>query len=307
MFEALDNMLNRRIAVKIWCPLKEDRRDRRKQALAEARKVASLNHKNIVQVHSCGEFDNGWIYLTMEYLQGKTLRAALGRDALDFIDRVRIWREIEDALEYAHGRGVYHGDLHDRNVMLVDGHAKVIDFGTSLFASRQIDSAMRESKLLYEMSQTVFSGHEPTAREIVDLRIDKLRPELALSAISAWVSLLFDWHQMLIDKSKRNDEDSVIRDLDSLAFWVCQSPVFSVTRLVEKLSQSDLSSEAQNWFISYCVNWVKLALSRPEERERQGVNSVISGATVDRQANMEFLEVNMASLKSNFVRFGPCL
>jgi serine/threonine protein kinase len=304
VFEAFDNMLRRRVAVKVWVPLERDRRDRRKQALAEARKVASLSHKNIVQVYSCGEFDKGWIYLTMEFLEGKTLRAALKLDGFEFTDRLRVWREIEDALEYAHGRGVYHGDLHDRNVMLVDGNAKVIDFGTSIFTSPYINPRSRESRLLCELSREVFSGYEPATEEIVDLRIDKLKPEFALSAVSAWVSLLFEWRQVLVD---RDDEELVIRDLDNLALRVCQAPVFSVPRLVEKLSQNDLSIEAQNWFVSYCVKWVKVALGKPEWRKRQWVSSVVSGATVDRQANMEFLDANIGSLKSNFTRFGPCL
>jgi hypothetical protein len=140
----------------------------------------------------------------------------------------------------------------------------------------------------------------------VDLEIDKLSPEVALSAISAWVDVLFSWREILAHQ-ERADEDHVVRDLEGLSFWVCRAPVFSVTKLVEKLSQNDLSIEAQNWFVSYCVNWVKVALGKPEWQKRQWVSSVVSGATVDRQANMEFLQANMPSLRSSFVRFGSCL
>lgn len=70
VFESYDQFLKRRDVVKIWIPVGQDDQDRQKQALAEARKVAQLNHKNIVQIYTCDQFDDGLIYAIMEFIDG---------------------------------------------------------------------------------------------------------------------------------------------------------------------------------------------------------------------------------------------
>lgn len=303
VFEAYDTLLRRSVAVKIWIPSEGDARNRKKQALAEASKIAQLTHNNIVRIYSAGAFHNGWIYSVMEYLDGNTVRDFLALERPDFMSRVRVWREIEAAVEYAHRRHVYHGDLHDRNVMVVGGTVKVIDFGTSLFALKRKHYRSRESKMLYDLAKEMFSECEPKPEEIVDLEITRLRPELALSAISAWVSVLCDWQELLT--AQRLDRETRFRNsMDRLAFDVCYAPVFSIPQIVELLTRMGVPPGLQDFFVTCIIRWAEVRLSDPGKQE-VGMVTIEHDLPFDRQALEARLKTVWQSLRSSFIKVGP--
>src|SRR5262249_41946208 len=97
--------------------------------LREIRITARLTHPHVLGVHDSGESE-GRLFYVMPYVTGETLRSRLARDgALPLADGVRLFRELADALAYAHGEGVMHRDLKPENVLLSGGHAVVADFG----------------------------------------------------------------------------------------------------------------------------------------------------------------------------------
>ncbi len=101
--------------------------------LAEAKVSCSLSHPNIVRVHDVG-ISNGHYYFSMERLKGQTLRQYMQlrqksprRMELDEI--LGIFRQLFEALEYAH-RYIVHRDLKPENIWLAaDGTVKLMDFG----------------------------------------------------------------------------------------------------------------------------------------------------------------------------------
>jgi hypothetical protein len=98
----------------------------------EARKAQALAHENIVQVYDFDR-DGAMVYVTMEYLSGKSLGQMLRAPdfrALTFTEAMKIVRGMGKALAYAHERGFVHCDFKPANVILTDtGGVKVIDFG----------------------------------------------------------------------------------------------------------------------------------------------------------------------------------
>jgi hypothetical protein len=98
----------------------------------EARKAQTLAHANIVQVYDFDR-DGSMVYVTMEYLAGKSLGQLLRAPdfrALPFEEAMKIVRGMGKALSYAHERGFVHCDFKPANVVLLDaGGVKVIDFG----------------------------------------------------------------------------------------------------------------------------------------------------------------------------------
>jgi predicted Ser/Thr protein kinase len=98
----------------------------------EARKAQTLAHANIVQVYDFDR-DGAMVYVTMEYLSGKSLGQLLRAPdfrALSFEEAMKIVRGMGKALAYAHERGFVHCDFKPANVILTDtGGVKVIDFG----------------------------------------------------------------------------------------------------------------------------------------------------------------------------------
>lgn len=98
----------------------------------EARKAQTLAHPNIVAVYDFDR-DGSMVYITMEYLQGKSLSQMLRAPdfhVLPFEEAMKIVSGMGRALAYAHERGFVHCDFKPANVILTEtGGVKVIDFG----------------------------------------------------------------------------------------------------------------------------------------------------------------------------------
>src|ERR1700677_2572099 len=99
----------------------------------EAHSLQSLTHPNIVRVFDCDR-DNDIVFMTMELLDGQSLfdkmRASKGEGGLSRDAARRLIKSIANALEFAHGKNILHGDLKPGNVFIThSGEIKVIDFG----------------------------------------------------------------------------------------------------------------------------------------------------------------------------------
>jgi serine/threonine-protein kinase len=97
---------------------------------AEAKAAAGLNHPNIVQVYTVGEYD-GQHFIAQEYVQGQTLKTLLTRKGpLSAQVALHIMRQVSAALIAAAERGIVHRDIKPENIMLTrKGDVKVADFG----------------------------------------------------------------------------------------------------------------------------------------------------------------------------------
>ena len=96
----------------------------------EARAAGRLMHPHIVAVYEYGE-DDAVAYIAMEYVEGAGLREHLNRrETFDFAQLVRLMRQLLEALEFAHARGVVHRDIKPSNLIVgEDGKLKIADFG----------------------------------------------------------------------------------------------------------------------------------------------------------------------------------
>ena len=133
VYQGYDAGLERYVALKVLHP--ELTRDevalRRFQR--EATAVARMRHVNIIIVYEFGEAD-GSAYIVMEYVEGDTLKAQLGK-ALPLAETQRIVCDVASALEYAHSRGVIHRDIKPANILITTENQVVLaDFGIALLA-----------------------------------------------------------------------------------------------------------------------------------------------------------------------------
>ncbi len=134
VWEGIDPKMNRRVAVKeLNLPATmtgQARRDRIERFFREARAAGAMNHPNIVTIHEVGE-DRGRYFISMEYLEGKTLRERLVMGGpMPVREAVNIAFSLCEALAFAHSRSVIHRDIKPENVhLLTDGRAKLTDFG----------------------------------------------------------------------------------------------------------------------------------------------------------------------------------
>src|SRR5206468_2108982 len=130
VYRATDTKLGRDVAIKILPDSFAHDRDRMARFAREAQVLASLNHPNIAAIY--GVEDRA---LIMELVEGPTLAERIAKGALPLDEALPIARQIAEALEYAHERGVVHRDLKPANVKVTpEGRVKVLDFGLASVA-----------------------------------------------------------------------------------------------------------------------------------------------------------------------------
>ena len=115
--------------------------------LAEITTTANLQHPHILPLFDSGSAD-GQLFYVMPFVEGETLRARLDRETqLPIADAVQLAREVADALQYAHERGVIHRDIKPENILLQGGHAVVADFGIALAVQQAGGQRMTQTGL----------------------------------------------------------------------------------------------------------------------------------------------------------------
>ncbi len=129
VYRAQDTTLGRDVAIKVLPQSFAQDAGRLARFEREARLLASLNHTNIAAIHDLEEAD-GLRYLVLEYVAGETLAERLKRGPLPGEEAVEMAKQIAEALEAAHEKGVIHRDLKPANIELTpEGTVKVLDFG----------------------------------------------------------------------------------------------------------------------------------------------------------------------------------
>lgn len=136
---ASDDALDRTVAMKVMLADFGASEDSRLRFIREAVVLARLEHPNIVPIHELGKDEQGRPFYTMKLVKGRTLQAILnslrkgdGKTIQDFpLKRLlAIFRQVCDAMAFAHNRKVIHRDLKPENVMVGEfGETLVMDWG----------------------------------------------------------------------------------------------------------------------------------------------------------------------------------
>ncbi len=170
VYRARDPRLNRDVAIKVSAAQFTERFER------EAKAIAALNHPNICQI-----YDVGPNYLVMEFIEGESPKGPMPLD-----EALRIARQIAEALEAAHDKGITHRDLKPGNIKIKpDGpegsRVKVLDFGLAKL-NRDREGADPENSPTLTMGMTqagmilgtaaYMAPEQARGKESVDKRAD---------------------------------------------------------------------------------------------------------------------------------------
>ena len=128
VWEGFDDVLERRVALKVMHPHTRDEFALAERFRAEARFAAQVEHPNIVSVHDYVEHE-GLSCLVMEFVDGPTLAGLLSRGPLGVEQTRLLMYDMASALVVAHEAEIIHRDIKPANVLLPDTGAKLTDFG----------------------------------------------------------------------------------------------------------------------------------------------------------------------------------
>jgi eukaryotic-like serine/threonine-protein kinase len=129
VYLAEDTRLNRKVALKFLSPQLAADPVARMRLFREARAAARIDHPNICSVHEIVE-EQGRPFIVMQWVDGETLAARLGRGPLELKEALDVAMCVADAVSQAHVQGIIHRDIKPQNIMIgARGLVKVMDFG----------------------------------------------------------------------------------------------------------------------------------------------------------------------------------
>jgi len=176
VYKGHDPFLNRQVAIKLLAPHLVWEKAFVERFMREARAVAQLHHPNIVSIYDVGQDGNNY-YFVMAYLPGGSLKQLITqRGRLTPAEALPILRQLADALDYAHGKGLVHRDVKPVNVMF-DERSQVIltDFG--------IVKAVEESRLT-GTGAAIGTPHYMSPEQIKGMEVDARTDQYALGIVA---------------------------------------------------------------------------------------------------------------------------
>ncbi|MEP7345691.1 MAG: protein kinase [Gemmatimonadaceae bacterium] len=169
VFLAHDFKHDRNVALKVLRPELTHSLDK-ERFFREIRLAARLTHPHILPLFDSGVASDV-LYYVMPNAEGQSLRDRLHRQGpLPVAEAVRIAHEVAMALDYAHRQSVIHRDIKPDNIMLLDGHAMVADFGIAKALGTADSDRMTQTGA--SVGTAAYVSPEQAAGDSVDGRSD---------------------------------------------------------------------------------------------------------------------------------------
>lgn len=234
VYRAIDTEKDTTVALKVLSrrSLADDEVKRR--FMREANTGANLDHPNIVKIYDFGEED-GEHYLSMEYVEGETLRHLIKDSPFSPEKAVDICIAVSAALAAAHNAGIIHRDIKSENIMLTTtGEVKVMDFGLA---------KMQNASLLTQeggiLGTVAYMSPQQAAGEAVDHRSDIFSLGVVLYELLTGRLPFGAEYEMAVIYSILNEDPISVKDLNPELPDV-------LDRVVVKALQKELNARYQS-------------------------------------------------------------
>jgi serine/threonine-protein kinase len=104
--------------------------ERRRRFAREQKTLARLDHPLIAHIHDADTMDDGTPWFAMEYVDGRPITDYCRAHARAIDQRLKLFRSVCEAVQYAHRQTIVHRDLKPSNILVkADGTVKLLDFG----------------------------------------------------------------------------------------------------------------------------------------------------------------------------------
>jgi eukaryotic-like serine/threonine-protein kinase len=166
VYLATDTILNREVAIKVLRGDLSNDETFVKRFQREALSATTLEHPNLVQIYDVGE-EQGYHYIVMEYIEGKTLKQLIKQyGPLSIGEVIDVMEQLVSAVEHAHSRGVIHRDIKPQNIIVrSDGTVKLTDFGIAIAQNAaQLTQTNNIMGSVHYLAPELAKGHMATAQ-----------------------------------------------------------------------------------------------------------------------------------------------
>ncbi|HEY4492199.1 MAG TPA: protein kinase [Acidobacteriota bacterium] len=161
IYRAEDIHLQRQVALKLLTRLSGS--DQRERFLSEARLCSQLVHPNIAVIYEAG-WHGSLPFLAMELVEGEMLVRRIRTAPLALVQALDYARQILNALQEAHSRGIIHRDIKSSNIVVTPkNQVKILDFGLARTASDLNGSTGVEGTIEF-LSPEQARGEKPDPR-----------------------------------------------------------------------------------------------------------------------------------------------
>lgn len=265
-----------------------------RMALArEFQTLASLHHPNVIRVQNYGFDDQHGPYYTMELLRDARNIVEAGQGQPESV-QVRLIANLLRALSYIHRRGVLHRDVKPGNVLVVEGEAKLLDFGLAIGVTQEADF----TGSLDHMAPELLAGSPPSvASDLYAVGIvfhQMLSGALPVAQVSS---------QLVPDPEQLSEGVG----LDGLEPPAGPQPSTTQERLslMEMLDRLELHDEPQNELATELQGPLgdivrKLLKYRPEERYQDAEHVLLDlAAAVSSELPIETAETRESFIRAN--------
>ena len=169
VYKAVDQKLDRIVALKFLPPSYSFDEDIKKRFIQEAKVVSKLQHNNICTIHEINETEEGQLFICMDYYEGKSLKEKLTeRNSLEISEALDITIQICEGLKNAHEKNIIHRDIKPANIFITnDGIVKILDFGLA-----KIKGESQITKTGSALGTTAYMSPEQAKGENIDQKTD---------------------------------------------------------------------------------------------------------------------------------------
>lgn len=178
IWQAHDRNLDRPVAIKTILQQHELTPDITDRFISEARAVAKLYHPHILMIHDFDSerelLEESFLYIVMPIAQGGSLADLLESGPVPLNKAEPIFRQICEAVAYAHSKGIIHRDLKPGNILFDEtGYALVADFGVAkiLTEATRAKATTGVGTLAYAPREQIFGGEIDRTADIFALGV----------------------------------------------------------------------------------------------------------------------------------------